>query len=187
LIHWGEEFLSYPSPGQITMARAMVDAGADYVIGHHSHVLQCWEEYKGGNIFYSLGNLFLSPFFAVNGRPRKVPPECFELQLVTAHCKSPGQATVEMHFGQCNEQYELSIWGAERNARETDNRRSFGTRLSQPDYPEFWQSYAPRRWSQLRWWKRWEMMKRAATNPVQTVRERFGNRQRNMALERLFI
>ena len=55
-MHWGEEYVSYPSPEQQQMAHAFVDAGANAVIGHHPHVMQGYEEYHGGYIFYSLGN-----------------------------------------------------------------------------------------------------------------------------------
>lgn len=55
-IHWGLEFLDYPSPSQVELGRALVDAGVDVVFGHHSHVVQPVERYKKGVIFYSLGN-----------------------------------------------------------------------------------------------------------------------------------
>lgn len=54
--HWGEENAAEPKPYQVTLARQAVDAGAAVVIGHHPHVLQGIERYKGGVIFYSLGN-----------------------------------------------------------------------------------------------------------------------------------
>ena len=55
-LHWGEEYVAYPSLEQQQMAHAFVDAGANAVIGHHPHVMQGYEEYHGGYIFYSLGN-----------------------------------------------------------------------------------------------------------------------------------
>ncbi len=55
-IHWGLEFLDYPSPGQMDLGRKLVDLGVDVVFGHHPHVLQPVERYKNGLIFYSLGN-----------------------------------------------------------------------------------------------------------------------------------
>lgn len=54
--HWGTEKENYPDDVQKTLAHAAVDAGADLVLGHHPHVLQGIEEYKGKNIVYSLGN-----------------------------------------------------------------------------------------------------------------------------------
>lgn len=54
--HWGKEFDCYPGDRQREMAHAAVENGAGLVIGHHPHVLQSMEEYKGKLIFYSLGN-----------------------------------------------------------------------------------------------------------------------------------
>lgn len=54
--HWGKEFDCYPGDSQREMAHAAVDSGAGMIIGHHPHVLQSVEEYKGALIFYSLGN-----------------------------------------------------------------------------------------------------------------------------------
>jgi len=54
--HWGKEFDRYPGDRQRKMAYTAVENGADIVIGHHPHVLQGMEKYKGKLIFYSLGN-----------------------------------------------------------------------------------------------------------------------------------
>lgn len=59
-LHWGIERTSVPQPFQVKLGRTFVDAGADVVLGHHPHVLQGAEVYKGKPIFYSMGNL-LSP------------------------------------------------------------------------------------------------------------------------------
>jgi len=55
-LHWGEEDVHQPRPDQVEMAHAFVDAGASVVLGHHPHVLQGVEVYRGSPIFYSLGN-----------------------------------------------------------------------------------------------------------------------------------
>lgn len=54
--HWGIEKEYYPTDYQQTTAHALIDAGADLVIGNHPHVLQGVEEYNGRLILYSLGN-----------------------------------------------------------------------------------------------------------------------------------
>jgi poly-gamma-glutamate capsule biosynthesis protein CapA/YwtB (metallophosphatase superfamily) len=56
LVHWGREHHAAPDPAQRVAARAWIDAGAAAVIGHHPHVLQPIERYRGGVIAYSLGN-----------------------------------------------------------------------------------------------------------------------------------
>lgn len=56
IFHWGIERDAAPNSHQTTLARFAIDEGADLVCGHHPHVLQGIEEYKGKNIVYSLGN-----------------------------------------------------------------------------------------------------------------------------------
>jgi poly-gamma-glutamate synthesis protein (capsule biosynthesis protein) len=54
--HWGIEHARHPRPGERELARLAVDSGADLVLGHHPHVLQGVERYRGAVIAYSLGN-----------------------------------------------------------------------------------------------------------------------------------
>ena len=56
IFHWGNEKEEVPDSNQTTLAHLAIDEGADLVCGHHPHVLQGIEEYKGKNIVYSLGN-----------------------------------------------------------------------------------------------------------------------------------
>ena len=65
-IHWGIELRPEPLSGQIEMAEAFIDAGADAVFGHHSHRLGSLESYKNRPIFWSLGN-FVWPAFSTEG------------------------------------------------------------------------------------------------------------------------
>lgn len=54
--HWGIERENIPNEIQVDLAHSAIDHGADLVLGHHPHVLQGIETYKGKNIVYSLGN-----------------------------------------------------------------------------------------------------------------------------------
>ena len=63
--HWGEEKDYLPNERQVPLGRATIDAGADLVIGHHSHRINPIEEYNGKYICYSLGNFS----FAGNIKP----------------------------------------------------------------------------------------------------------------------
>lgn len=56
IFHWGNETETVPDNNQTTLGRIAIDEGADLVCGHHPHVLQGIETYKGRNIVYSLGN-----------------------------------------------------------------------------------------------------------------------------------
>lgn len=55
-LHWGLEYESLPHPHQIEVAHRLIDNGVDLIIGHHPHVTQGIEKYRGKYIFYSLGN-----------------------------------------------------------------------------------------------------------------------------------
>jgi poly-gamma-glutamate synthesis protein (capsule biosynthesis protein) len=54
--HWGIERNLYPVEYQKDLAHFAIDNGADLIIGHHPHVIESIEQYKGKFIAYSLGN-----------------------------------------------------------------------------------------------------------------------------------
>ena len=64
--HWGNEGKYRPNSKQEDIGKALIDAGANIIYGHHPHVLQKIEEYNGGIIYYSLGNFS----FGGNTNPR---------------------------------------------------------------------------------------------------------------------
>ena len=64
--HWGIEHVTTPTPWQRRHARALIDAGADIIVGHHSHTLQTVEEYNGKPIFYSIGNFIFDQTNPIN-------------------------------------------------------------------------------------------------------------------------
>lgn len=57
--HWGIEYIAEPEPGQVNLAHAAIDAGADLVIGGHAHVPKGIEVYRGAPIYYGVGNFLL--------------------------------------------------------------------------------------------------------------------------------
>lgn len=69
-LHAGEEYQKEPTKFQIEFSRAAIDAGADLVVGHHSHVIQPNEKYpsagsgQAGYIFYGLGNFVFDQGFS---------------------------------------------------------------------------------------------------------------------------
>jgi len=60
-VHWGIERKAYPEEYQRNLAKQYIDAGADLVVGNHSHVPQGIEYYKGVPIVYCLGNYIFNP------------------------------------------------------------------------------------------------------------------------------
>lgn len=65
VLHSGLEYIEEPSEAQVAAAQSAIDAGADLVIGHHSHILQGIHFYKDGVIVYGLGNFA----FQIEGNP----------------------------------------------------------------------------------------------------------------------
>ncbi|SDZ16634.1 CapA family protein [Thermoactinomyces sp. DSM 45892] len=86
-IHWGIEYDSGYHPRQKDIGHALVDAGADLVVGHHPHVLEPVEVYKNGVIFYSLGNFIFDQGWS---RTR-------ESVLVQYKLLKDGQARIELN------------------------------------------------------------------------------------------
>jgi poly-gamma-glutamate synthesis protein (capsule biosynthesis protein) len=87
-IHWGDEYVAFPSSEQVDLGRGMIDAGCTLVLGHHPHVMQGWERYGRGAIFYSLGNLvFDMPWL----------PECRQTFLCDCMLSSSGCEEVVIH------------------------------------------------------------------------------------------
>ena len=68
ILHGGHEHYALPSPRMQRQFRFMIDAGADAVIGHHTHVISGYERYRGKPIFYSLGNFCIDDSSRRNSR-----------------------------------------------------------------------------------------------------------------------
>ena len=75
--HWGNELDYTPTERQKKMGHIAVDAGADLVIGHHSHRINPIEEYNGKYICYSLGNFC----FSGNDKPKDMNSFVFQTRF----------------------------------------------------------------------------------------------------------
>ncbi|MGE7765021.1 CapA family protein [Peribacillus sp. NPDC096540] len=85
-VHWGIEYSTSTTARQTELAKAIIDAGADIIIGHHPHVLQSFDVYNDGIIFYSLGN-----FVFDQGWTRTK-----DSAMVQYHLAEDGQATIDV-------------------------------------------------------------------------------------------
>ncbi len=63
-LHWGVEYVSQPSDRQRELAKAVIDAGADFVIGNHPHWIQPVEIYNGKLITYAHGNFIFDQMWS---------------------------------------------------------------------------------------------------------------------------
>ena len=81
--HWGAEKDYSPNDNQVRLGRATIDAGADLVVGHHSHRINPIEYYNGKYICYSLGNFS----FAGNNKPDDMSTYIFQLRVLKENGK----------------------------------------------------------------------------------------------------
>lgn len=75
-IHWGIEDIKFPEVEKRKLGYKLIDSGVDLIIGHHPHIIQPYELYKGKYIFYSLGNFYFNDITVEkNGKmvTRKMP------------------------------------------------------------------------------------------------------------------
>jgi poly-gamma-glutamate capsule biosynthesis protein CapA/YwtB (metallophosphatase superfamily) len=98
-VHWGIEYTHYPIAQQTSEAHAVIDAGADLVIGHHPHVLQGFETYKGALIAYSLGDLVFDHYSVETGQTvlvdAVITPTGVKATLIPAYVSSNGIPEVQ--------------------------------------------------------------------------------------------
>lgn len=67
-MHSGNEYQTNPNQRQIDFAHTAIDSGADLIIGHHPHIIQKYEQYGDGYIFYSLGNCIFDQMWSEETR-----------------------------------------------------------------------------------------------------------------------
>ncbi len=86
-LHWGMEGENKPIATQKDIGRYAIDCGADGVWGHHPHVLQGIETYKGKEIVYSLGNFC----FGGNHNPRDKDTMIYQMEFETKNGELTGK------------------------------------------------------------------------------------------------
>lgn len=67
--HWGREYRYEPLPECVSMAKQMIEAGADAVLGSHTHQIQPFLKHKGKPICFSMGNFLFPDFYMYPPRP----------------------------------------------------------------------------------------------------------------------
>ncbi len=80
--HWGREYRYEPLPECVTMAKLMIEAGADAVLGSHPHQVQPTIKYRNGFICFSMGNFLFPDFFMYPPRPIWYPSQTEDLSGV---------------------------------------------------------------------------------------------------------
>ncbi|HSJ82209.1 MAG TPA: CapA family protein [Acidimicrobiia bacterium] len=94
-VHWGIELDTTPRQDDIERARAMIEAGADVIFGHHPHRMQPLEMVGDAAVFWSLGN-FVWPHNSVPSATTAVaravvaPDGAIEACLIPAYIETHG-------------------------------------------------------------------------------------------------
>ncbi len=104
-MHSGYEYKPKPNKRQTEFARAAIDAGAELVIGHHPHVVQTMEKYKGKYILYSLGNFVFDQLWSEATREGLIAEITFD---------NEGVRRIEFLAVYNSENYQPSIIDGER-------------------------------------------------------------------------
>jgi len=98
--HWGPEDVAIPNGIQRNLARQAVDAGADLVIGNHTHVVQAIQEIDGVPVFYGLGNFVFDQTWADDHKQgvillvRFMGDKYLGYELIPTHVDGDGRVTI---------------------------------------------------------------------------------------------
>ncbi len=120
-LHWGDEFIERPSPAEVHLARRIVDAGADLIIGHHPHVLRGVERHGRGWIVYSLGNFVCDMLWDERLR---------ETAICECRLSAAGVEDVRLIGGRINDRCQPELLQGEAAARLQARLAGYGRDLA---------------------------------------------------------
>lgn len=108
--HWSFDLETLPFPMYRQWSRDMIDAGADLVVGCHSHCVQGGEKYKDGYIVYGLGNFYLPNGIFAGGKLRF--PDFAKVQLAFEYDVNTSEAWC--HWFRYHDDNTLAHTGSEK-------------------------------------------------------------------------
>lgn len=133
-LHWGIEYLRYPSLEQLYLARHAVEAGARIVACHHPHCLQGYERFKQGCIFYSLGNFL---FAGLKGRETLQWPKNSRRTAV-ATCAISKSDVERVHLTHLYQSGLILKWDDTPSRKKKQNRLNQPLELPDAKYRRLW-------------------------------------------------
>jgi gamma-polyglutamate biosynthesis protein CapA len=148
-LHWGFEYYFYPSYEQVNIAHSLIDAGATHIIGHHPHVIQGIEEYKGSLIIHSLGNFFFPPTRTISGRPQFQKKVAREFMLVQSEIDEHKKINYNIIGGLVTKDYILKPFDNEKKKYFVDKIKKLSRPLISSNYEKFWAQYKRTREKEL--------------------------------------
>lgn len=132
VFHWGRELERTPQGYQRDLAHACIDAGAIAVIGHHPHLLQEVEVYKGVPIFYSIGNFLFSSY------PMHSSQEGMAVRLVFDQTETPAFDLIQLQVNNRLVKFRTRLLSANEPARLDEMLKSQGSSCVKRSSPGSW-------------------------------------------------
>lgn len=173
-LHWGAEFFEYPTDEQVTIVDRLIDAGADYIMGHHPHVLQGVEQRDGCLAMYSLGHFFVPPFRRADGELIRPKAEAREFGIVRATIRDDARQ-FEIVGGRMTTNMVLQPYDAA-------GQRALGKKLESlapnriENYAAFAAKYRAKRSKELRRERKVEALSGFIREPLTEIKRRIGGR-----------
>lgn len=174
LLHWGVEEYAYPAPAQIDLARQLIVAGADVLIGHHPHVLQGMHRIEKGLVAYSLGNFLFDEFIWNTGGASKdmlitLSESNRKGMILQMSWDRTGLADVSKVFTRINSRGIILDDDPER----VDEFKRLSIPLDRALYKSWWHFYAI--------WREWDLQVRSNISPSRIMKNLLKIRPRHIA------
>lgn len=155
MMHWGIEEYHCPSPSQRLLAKKIMTAGADILIGHHPHVLQGEEGIDGALISYSSGNFLFDEFpWSINledGTAKEFDSTLSERNrqgmMLEVRFADNNEISTKQIFTRISEDATVEL---DREPSRKQEYKRFCSRLHMPLYDVFWKMYSMKREWDLR-------------------------------------
>lgn len=139
-LHWGYD-CPYPSPEQVELAHQIIDHGANIIIGHHPHIIQGYERYKHGIIFYSLGNFFFPDYYNKDGTRHTWPRK--NNAAIIARCQISKGEVEQVEILPClkEDDYRVVLLDGEPKDEVISYVAGISLGLGDDDYDKTWATY----------------------------------------------
>jgi hypothetical protein len=173
-LHWGIEFFRYPSAEQVSIAERLAKAGADFLMGHHPHVLQGIEQSGSCLTLYSLGHFFVPPFRRNDGEMIRPKPASREFAIVVANVGE--KRSFEVFGGAMDNNFVLQPYDDRGQRALREKLNALAPSRVPTNYNEFSKQYYSARLKQLQSERKIETLAGFVREPVKELKRRLAAR-----------
>lgn len=141
-LHWGVEYAEFPTPDQRNLGRKFIEAGARVIYGHHPHILQGYEKWNDGVIFYSLGN-FCDSDLVIDGSDKQYQAvlKIADRETVLVHLEFGPESINDIQFTPLwlNDAGQPEVATNDKKAEILDKLSRRSALINQPDFEKYWE------------------------------------------------